>query len=162
MSLFPLKTFLHPHGVYRLEYPGHWDHLVKKDGESCGFGPHERDDVGLWISVLPMSIDTDSLAKELPKLMKEVLHGPESDNPRPDPTLRHHGLKADVKKPGEGGHYWIIAGGDVVLFASSQVPVAERDVWNPMFDRLMSSVQITREEELLLRKAANEVLEQLR
>src|SRR5262249_48206268 len=30
MSLFPLKTFIHPHSVYRLEYPAHWDQLVKK------------------------------------------------------------------------------------------------------------------------------------
>jgi hypothetical protein len=40
--------------------------------------------------------------------------------------LRHYGVKADVRTEGEGGHYWLIAGGDVVLFASSQVPAAER------------------------------------
>jgi uncharacterized protein YtpQ (UPF0354 family) len=65
-------------------------------------------------------------------------------------------------KEGEGGHYWIIAGGDVVLFASSQVPVAERDTWNPPFEKLMASLQITRDDELLMRQLANEVLEKLR
>src|SRR5262249_25090310 len=64
----PLKTFVHPHHAYKLEYPAHWDAVVEKDGESCGFGPHERDDVGLWISVLPMSVDTARLKDELPRM----------------------------------------------------------------------------------------------
>src|SRR5215471_11495286 len=146
-----LKTFVHPHSVYRLEYPGHWDQAVEKDGESCGFGPHDRDDVGLWISIMPMSIDTDRLAEELPKIMDQALPKAEAGNFQQDPTLRQYGLKADILKQGEGGHYWIVAGGDVILFASSQVPAAERDVWNPPFERLMASLQITRDEHLLMR-----------
>ena len=77
---------------------------------------------------------------------------------RPDPSLRHYGVKADVHKEGEGGHYWLIAGGDVVLFASSQLPVAERDTWNPAFEQLMATLEITRDEELALRQLTNEVL----
>jgi hypothetical protein len=86
----------------------------------------------------------------------------EASNLRPDPTLRHHGLKADIRKEGEGGNYWLVAGGDVVLFASTQVPVAERDEWNPAFERVMASLQITRDEQLFLHKLAGELLEQLR
>jgi uncharacterized protein YtpQ (UPF0354 family) len=67
-----------------------------------------------------------------------------------------------MKKEGEGGHYWIVTGGDVILFASSQVPAAERQVWNPTFDQVMASLQITRDEELFRRKLTNEVLERLR
>jgi uncharacterized protein YtpQ (UPF0354 family) len=160
--MFPLKTFVHPQSIYRLDYPAHWDSLVEKEGASCGFGPHERDDVGLWISVLPMSVDTEKLEEVLPKLMRQALAGAESREPRRDPTLRHFGLVADMVKEGEGGHYWIVAGGDVVLFASSQVPVAERDEWNPPFHKLMASLHITRDNELLLRQIANEVLLQLR
>ena len=159
--MFPLKAFLHPHGVYRLEYPGHWDALVKKDGESCGFGPHERDDVGLWVSIMPFSVDTQRLQQDLPKVMQQSLEKAEAANLRLDPTLRDHGMIADMTKEGEGGHYWIIAGGDVVLFASSQVPPAECDVWNPLFAQLMASLQITRDDELFERQTANEVLAQL-
>src|SRR5262249_11327583 len=78
------------------------------------------------------------------------------------PTLRHYGLKAEMRKRGEGGYYWIIAGGDVVLFASSQVPAGERDVWNPPLDQLMASLQITRDEELFRRRVANDLLAELR
>jgi uncharacterized protein YtpQ (UPF0354 family) len=162
MLATPLKTFVHPAEVYRLEYPAHWDQVQQDEARSCGFGPHERDDVGLWISIMPMSIDTDRLVEDLPKLMEQSLSKQETSNLRRDETLRHHGLKADIQKEGQGGHYWIVAGGDVVLFASSQVPVAERETWNPMFDRVMSSLQITREDALLMRKVANEVLQELR
>jgi uncharacterized protein YtpQ (UPF0354 family) len=162
MLPIPLKTFVHPHSVYRLEYPAHWDQITKKEGESCGFGPHDRDDVGLWISILPMSLDTDRLAEDLPKIMQQAMPKFEATNLRSDATLRHHGLVADITKEGEGGHYWIVAGGDVVLFASSQVPAGERDAWNPPFQKLMASLQITRDEELLDRKVANEVMAQLK
>jgi uncharacterized protein YtpQ (UPF0354 family) len=153
-----LKTFIHPHTVYRLEYPAHWDQLVEKDGESCGFGPHERDDVGLWISIMPVSLDTDRLTDELPKLMQQAIEKFEAENLRQDAALRHYGLVADMVKEGQGGHYWIVAGGDVVLFASTQVPAAERDVWNPLFQQVMASLQITREDQLLARKVANDLL----
>ena len=54
--------------------------------------------------------------------MQQALQKSEAEDLRRDPTLRHFGLVADMTKDGEGGHYWIVAGGDVVLFASSQVP----------------------------------------
>ena len=162
MDQFPLKKFLHPAGIYRLEYPSHWDQVQKDEARSCGFGPHERDDVGLWISLMPVSVDSDRLAEELPKILNQVLPHMEGGNVRRDPSLRHYGVKADVQKEGEGGHYWLIAGGDVVLFASSQLPAAERDIWNPPFDQLMASLEITRDEELALRQLTNEVLTLLR
>ena len=158
----PFKKFLHPAGVYRLDYPAHWDQVQKDEATSCGFGPHERDDVGLWISLMPVSVDTERLADELPKLLSQALPDLEGSEVRRDPTLRHYGVKADVQKDGEGGHYWLIAGGDVVLFASSQVPAAERHVWNPSFEHLMATLEITRDEELALRQLTNEVLELLR
>src|SRR5437870_13875852 len=164
MLMFPTpwKRFVHPAGVYRLEYPAHWDQLQEDEARSCGFGPHDRDDVGLWISVMPVSVDSARLAEELPKILSQVLPHMQGGNVRRDPTLRHYGVKADVHKEGEGGHYWLIAGGDVVLFASSQVPAGERQVWNPMFEQLLASLQITRDEELSLRQLTNEVLALLR
>jgi uncharacterized protein YtpQ (UPF0354 family) len=156
------KKFVHPRGVFRLEYPSHWDQIQKDEATSCGFGPHERDDVGLWISLMPVSLDSDRLADELPRILEQVLPNNEGGNVRPDATLRHHAVKADVHKEGEGGHFWLVAGGDVVLFASTQLPIAERDKWNPVFDRVMATLEITREEELALRQLTTEVLTLLR
>jgi uncharacterized protein YtpQ (UPF0354 family) len=157
-----LKKFVHPAGVYRLEYPGYWDQVQQDEARSCGFGPHDRDDVGLWISLMPVSVDSERMAEELPKILSQVLPQMQGGNVRRDPTLHHYGVKADVHKEGEGGHYWLIAGGDVVLFASSQVPAAERHIWNPPFERLMATLEITRDEELALRQLTNEVLGLLR
>src|SRR5437868_7054370 len=158
----PLKTFNHPQSVYRLDYPAHWDQVQQKGGEACGFGPHERDDVGLWISIMPVSLDTDKLAEDLPKLMEQSLEKTEAINPRKDPTLRHHGMVADMTKEGQGGQYWVVAGGDVVLFASTQVPVAERDQWNPIFQQLMASLEITRDDHLLHRRVVIDLIDLLR
>jgi uncharacterized protein YtpQ (UPF0354 family) len=163
MSTIQWKRFRHPGGVYQLEYPTHWEHLEKDEARSCGFGPHDRDDVGLWISLMPVSVDTDRLAEELPRMLSQLIAADgRGGNVRREPTLRHHAVKADVQKEGEGGHYWLIAGGDVVLFASSDVPVAERHVWNPIFEHLLATLEITREDELALRQLTNEVLTVLR
>jgi uncharacterized protein YtpQ (UPF0354 family) len=162
MLSLPLKSFIHPGEVYRLEYPAHWDQVVKDEGKSCGFGPHERDDVGLWISIMPFSVDTERLVEVLPQAMEQMVEKSEAANVRVDTTLRQYGLKADRQQEGEGGHYWILAGGDVVLFISSQVPIAERETWNPPFEKLMASLQITRDDELFQRRLANDVLAELR
>src|SRR5260370_39327253 len=103
-----LKSFVHPQSVYRLEYPAHWDQVIEKDGESCGFGPKERDDVGLWISIMPMSVDTDKMENDLPKIIEQALPKVEAVNLRRDTTLRHYGLVADMTKDGQGGHYWVM------------------------------------------------------
>ena len=112
--------------------------------------------------MMPLSVDTDRLAEELPQLLSQALPHLQGCDVRRDPTLRHYGVKADVLKEGEGGHYWLIAGGDVVLFASSQVPAVERHIWNPSFEHLLATLEITRDEELALRQLTNEVLELLR
>lgn len=36
MFTVPVKPFIHPHSVYRLEHPAHWDVVDAKDGESVG------------------------------------------------------------------------------------------------------------------------------
>ncbi len=162
MPATSLKTFVHPKRAYRLAFPAHWENRIEDDGRACGFGPSDRDDVGLWISIMPYSIDTDRLRDDLPALFQKALSQTEAANVRPDSSLRHHALKADITRADQGGHYWIIAGGDMVLFASSQVPAAERDAWNAQFERLMCSVQITRDDELLLLQVADDVLQRLR
>jgi len=162
MFPFPKKKFKHPGGVFRLDYPAHWDQAQQDHAKSCGFGPHDRDNVGLWISIMPMSLDTERMEEDLPRLMMESLPKDQARDVRRDETMQHYSLKADIVKENEGGHYWIVAGGDVILFASTQVPIGERETWNPLFEGVMASLVITREEELFRRQLTNEVLEVLR
>lgn len=156
------QTFIHPHKAYRLEFPSHWEHRVEDHGRTCGFGPRERDDVGLWVSIMPASLDTDRIVDDLPKLFEQSLQDQGAVDVRRAEEMRHFCLQADATAGGQGGRYWILAGGDLVLFASSQLPAGERDEWIPLFERLMRSLKITRDEELMLRKVGVEVLQQLR
>jgi len=80
-------TFIHPAKVYRLRYPVDWDHIQKDEGRSCGFGPRERDDVGLWITILGLSIDSEKVERDLPTIFQQAVNN-EGENIRCDPTLR--------------------------------------------------------------------------
>lgn len=162
MLHLPTKRFEHPGGVYHLDYPAHWDQITKDDGQACGFGPHDRDNVGLWVSIMPMSVDSTRLVQELPEVMKMALPKMEAGEAERDTAIHDYALRAEIRKENERGYYWIVAGGDVLLFASTQVPSGERETWNPLFADVMASLRITRDEELFRRQLANDVLVALR
>lgn len=155
------RRFDHPRNAFHLEFPAHWEHRVEDDGRTCGFGPYERDNVALWISILPARVNTEEIGDDLSDIFHESLRMCDAINLREDRSLLHTAMKADNSQEGQGGHYWIVAGGDLMLFASSQVPVDERDEWNREFNRLMASLKITRQTELLILKTAARVLEGL-
>lgn len=162
MSTETWRTFEHPHRAYRLEFPGHWEHRVEKEGIDCGFGPADHDDVGLWISITPVRLDADRLHDAMPLMFQQAIESTEARDVREDSSLQHHAMKADRSEEGEGGHFWMVAGGDLVLFASSQVPSDQRDTWNPLFERVMASLEIHREDQELQTQISTEVIERLK
>jgi len=117
--------------------------------------------VGLWITILPLSIDAGRLDVDLQKVFEQAI-AEKGNNIRLDTTLQHLGFKADATGQGDAGRFWIITGGDLVLFASSQVPATEPEIWNPQFDRLMASLEITRDREVLLQRTADDLQKRLR
>ena len=106
------KKFLHPAGVYRLEYPAHWDRVRKDEARSCGFGPHDRDDVGLC--------DFPSDAGHVDR-NREAGQGTAQDH-QPGTSAYGGGLRPPHTDPaplqrqgqcaqeGKEGHYSIVAG----------------------------------------------------
>ena len=157
-----LATFEHPAKAYVLEYPEPWEYLVQDEGRSCGFGPQDRDDVGLWITILPFRADTEALQADLRPLFEQAVGQGHLANIRPDPTLRHFAMRGDSTETGQGGNSWLVAGGDILLLASSQFPPAERDQWIAPFDRLMASLRITRDDEVFGLKVTHALLAHLR
>lgn len=141
-------TFIHPHGVYRLRHPAEWETLQQDNARSCGFGPRDRSDVGLWITILPFRLDTSELVNALPRMFSDSLGHGSAINVRRDPSLKPHGFKADVAQVGQAGHHWIAVEGDVVLLATSTVPVAEAPNWGAQFDAVMRTLEVTRDDEL--------------
>ena len=159
----PLATFVHPQGAFSLSYPAHWENQVQQEGRMCGFGPRERDDVGLWISVLPARVDTEhpEMRAGLRKMFQQAA-GEGLSNIREDRSLAHHALKADSAGRGEAGHFWLVTGGDLILFTSTQVPESARGEFEGPFDRLMASLRIHRDEALARVQLSNELLRRLR
>ncbi len=159
----PLATFVHPQGAFTLSYPAHWENLVREEGRTCGFGPRERDDVGLWISVLPARVDTEhpEMREGLRQIFREAAGKESLADVREDPSLHHFTLKADSARPGEAGHFWVVSGGDLVLFASTQVPESARGDFERPFDQVMASLRIHRAEALQRLQLANELLRRL-
>ncbi len=157
-----LARFEHPAKAYALEYPAGWEHLVTDEGRSCGFGPPGRDDVGLWISILPIRADTEALRANLREIFEQAVGGAQVAHIREDLSLRHFALKGDSTAPEQGGHFWLVAGGDILLLASTQFPPGEHEAWVGPFDRLMASLHIARQDELFALRVTNALLERLR
>lgn len=155
--------FTHPRGIYSVSYPAAWETVVENEGRSCGFGPRDRNDVGLWISVLPVRVDTEQadLRPGLRKILEQVAREDSLANVRDDATLRHSALTADNVGPGLAGRFWLVSGGDLVLFASTDVPAAAREEFGEAFDAVMASLRIHRDEELRRIQVANELLRRL-
>ena len=156
-----LATFEHPARAYLLEYPAHWEHLVQEEGRSCGFGPPDRNDVGIWVTLLPFRVDAEALRGDLRHLFEQAVGAGHLTNIREDGSLRHHALRGDGTDPKDGGSSWLVAGGDLLLLATSQFPPAEREAWAGPFDRLMASLRITRDDEAFALKVARALLARL-
>ncbi len=161
MADSPLTQFQHPHGTYRLDIPAPWEYRVEQEGRQCGFGPRDRDDVGLWISILPVRVESEQMAYGLRQILHEAL-GSSAAEIREDDSLRHHALTAPSPETENGGSFWLIAGGDLVLLASTQFPSRERHPWESRFARVMASLEITRDAETTELRVRRKLLARLR
>ncbi len=157
----PLTQFQHPHGTYRLAIPVSWEYRVEQDGRQCGFGPRDRDDVGLWISILPIRVESDQLGYGLREILHQAI-GSSVAEIREDDSLRHMALTAASLEEENGGSFWLIAGGDLVLLASTKFPSGERHPWEACFARVMATLQITRDAETTELRVRRKLLERLR
>ena len=161
MTDSPLTQFQHPHGIYRLAVPVSWEYRVEQDGRQCGFGPRDRDDVGLWISILPIRVESDQVGYGLREILHQAM-GSSTAEIREDDSLRHMALTAASPEEENGGSFWLIAGGDLILLASTKFPSSERHPWKDCFARVMATSQITRDAETTELRVRRKLLERLR
>jgi hypothetical protein len=155
-------VFEHPHRAFSLRYPAEWESQQKEDGRSCGFGPRERDDVGIWFSVFLVGVDAEGRGPDPRETLAHSLRDRPGVEIHDDRSLQHPAVSADCTDATRGGQHWLVAGGDVVLFATSEFPPAERSSWEPVFARLMQSLRITHADEALARQVLDDVLGELR
>lgn len=156
--------FEHPRNVFQIEFPSDWTHTIEDDSRSIGFGPVDRDDVALSCYILPYSMDTD-LIVESPKaveLCETLFARAGAVNPRRDATIPHFAMKADRNQKGMDGHYWFVAACDIFLGLSTYFPDGEQHIWNPVFERMLSTFRIPREMEAIATKAITRLLRKLK
>ena len=65
-------------------------------------------------------------------------------NPRRDATIPHFAMKADRNQEGMDGHYWFVAACDIFLGLSTYFPDGEQHLWNPIFERMLTTFRIPR------------------
>tara|TARA_R110002096_G_scaffold215310_9_gene403128 strand:+ start:41621 stop:42679 length:1059 start_codon:yes stop_codon:yes gene_type:complete len=141
-----VQRFSHPGGIYELDFPDEWIVVIEDDGLNCGFGWEDSDDVGLWISVLPFSIEAEPLLEGLLDSFREAA-GDSFGQFQQDVRLAHPAFKARSQDPASPGLAWMVTNGNAVLFASAHTPIAELADFEPVFDQLMQSLRICAPEE---------------
>jgi len=73
----------------------------------------------------------------------------QSTNVRADPTIIYSNFKADRPEPDQAGQRWFVLGADLILGISSSCPVDQKETYLPFFERMLSSLRVRREDELL-------------
>lgn len=141
------QRFDHPAGIYEIDFPDEWVVVIEDEGSNCGFGWEDDDSVGLWISVLPYSIESEALLDGLLESFREAA-ADTFDQFQQDVGLAHPAFKARSRDPAAPGLAWMVSNGDVVLFASAHTPIAEMADFEPVFDQMMKSLRLPQVEEI--------------
>jgi uncharacterized protein YtpQ (UPF0354 family) len=152
--------FEHPQGVFQVEFPTAWDFGIEDDGQSVQFAPKGRSNVALSCYILPYAIDIEAIVED-PKLVRvceEMFKKVNAQNPRRDATIRHFAMKADRYQEPVAGHYWFVAACDIFLGLSTFYPEDEEHLWTPVFERMLSTFRIVRENEALFNRVVTRLL----
>ncbi len=155
--------FEHPKNIFQLEFPSEWDHQLEDDTRSVGFAPKGRDDVCLSCYIMPYSIDAETITKS-PLLVghcEKMFAQANAVNPRRDATFPYFAMVADRNQKGMSGYYWMVTACDIFLGLSTYYPEDEQHLWQPIFERMLSTFRIPRDTEALFNRAITRLLGKL-
>jgi len=154
--------YVHPEGCFEIDYPSHWRTEVDRDG-AVNIWPGNRSDVAISFFRMPVPVDTRTIIEsgkgEL--AMRTLLEKVASQNIRPDPSVIYPCMTADWKEGGQGGQRWVVMQDDLVLGISTTFPAGERHIYQPLFERMLSSFRINRKKEGLWIHAVTRVISKL-
>lgn len=156
--------FEHPLNIFQIEFPSDWEHVIEDDSQSIRFSPPDRDNVALTSYIMPYRVDAEAVAKD-PKLVllcNELFAKANAVNSRRDATIPYFAMKADRNQDGMDGHYWFVAACDIFLGLSTYFPDGEQHLWNPVFERMLSTFRIPREAEALFNRSITRLLVKLK
>ena len=144
-------TFRHPHNLFEIDYPAHWLIQQESDGSVEFFVTSAGKKVGLMLFRTPLSLDTALIEQsgKWEELATVMFAKVQSTNVRADPTIIYSNFKADRPEPDQAGQRWFVLGADLILGISSSCPVDQKETYLPFFERMLSSLRVRREDELL-------------
>ncbi len=152
-------TFKHPDNLFEIDYPAHWS-LEQGDDGAVEFSlPNREEFVGLMIFRTPAQIDSSMIQKagRWAEIAAAMFAKVDSTNIRHDPTIIYSNFTADRPEQDQGGQRWFVLCSDLILCISSSCALQSKETYHPFFERMLSSLRVYRDDELLAVQILNRV-----
>ena len=152
-------SFRHPQNFFEIDYPAHWNLETEEDGAVEFSAPTAESFAGLMLFRAPLSVDADQILrlgkwKELATLMFQQI---QSSPIEQDPTIIYDNYRVERPETDPSGYRWFILSFDLILGVSSSYRASSRPLYEPIIERMLSSLRIHRNEELLASQVLSRV-----
>ncbi|MEQ1825252.1 MAG: hypothetical protein ABL921_04875 [Pirellula sp.] len=144
-------SFEHRNNYYVIDYPAHW--IVKQEGDGAvEISDSDRpQSVGILLFRVPLQIDTALIEKSgrWQELATTLFSQVGSTEVRHDPTIVYSNFTAERPEPNQAGQRWFVLVADLILCISTDLPPSMRETIQPIFERMLSSLRVYRDDEHL-------------
>ncbi|MCY2984691.1 MAG: hypothetical protein NTY15_13795 [Planctomycetota bacterium] len=144
-------TFRHPQNLFEIDYPAHWKIEQEADGAVEFVASNTDAYIGLMLFRTPISIDAAIIEQsgKWEQIATAMFAKVESTNVRSDPTIIYSNFTADRPEPDQAGQRWFVLCSDLILGISSTCPEQLKETYVPLIERMLSSLRVYRDDELL-------------
>ncbi len=149
-------TYVHPDNLFVIDYPAHWKVAKDNDGSVEFTSPNTKSWGGMMLFRVALPIDIEQIEKtgQFRQLAVAMFAKVNSTNVRSDPTILYDNYTADRPaesgtEPGQAGQRWFVMAADLMLGISTRCSVENRETFISLFERMLSSLRIKRDDELL-------------
>lgn len=153
-------TYRHPDNLFTIDYPAHW-RIEKTDDGSAEFFATETDHqagIMLFRVTLPIDVEQIENSGRFKQIATAMFAKVESTNVRRDPTIIYSNYTADRPEENQAGQRWFVLAADLMLGISTNCTVGKKETYLPIFERMLSSLRINRDDEVLAGRILTRVL----
>ena len=144
-------TFNHPDNLFVIDYPAHWKVEKGKDGAVEFSVVGVEGFVGIMFFRVPLPIDAAQIENtgRFKHLATAMFAKVNSTKIRNDPTILYSNYTADRPEKDQAGQRWFVLAADLMLGISTSCSVERKETYLPLFERMLSSLRINRDDELM-------------
>ena len=144
-------AYHHPDNLFDIDYPAHWKLEEEEDGAVEFSATEEGNLAGIMFFRVPLPIDTEQIEKDgnFEQLAAAMFAKVNSTNVRNDPTIIYNNYSSDRPEENQAGRRWFVLAADLMLGISTNCPVEKKEIYAPLFERMLSSLRINRNDEML-------------